>query len=263
MNIHKNWFTTILIGLALGISGCNESGGSSGGAESSSNQGQRGSTARMALIDNYLYAISGDVIQLFNVEDGDNPEPWTTVQLDFSIETLFPYGDYLLVGADSGVFILDNSDRAAPTLIGEFIHATAVDPVVARDDLAYVTLSRDPAQFPNENTDRMDVVDISDPSDPQLIHTVNMRGPRGLTLDGDRLHVCDGEGGIKTFSLEDPRKPTLQFNLPNERCIDMLMVNDILLTIGEEGVNQYDVTMGRPIKISELEREPVIYLLEP
>jgi len=202
----------------------------------------------MALIDDYLYAISGDVIQLFNVEGGRDPELWAAVQLDFSIETLFPYGNYLLVGADSGVFILDNSDRANPVLIGEFIH---------------VTLSRDPAEFPNENTDRMDVVDISDPANPQLIHTINMQGPRGLALDGDLLHVCDGDAGIKTFSIENPTEPNLQFVLPNDQCVDMIVAGDILITFSEDGISQYDLTTGRPMKISELQREAVIYLLNP
>lgn len=262
---HSQRYKLLLsIALTVALLGCNESGTSSGASPASAEaQGLRGSTARMALIDNFLYTISGNVIQLFNVEDGSNPELWTSVQLDFGIETLFPYGNFLLVGADNGVFILDNSDRASPELIGEFIHATAVDPVVARDDIAYVTLSRDPAEFPNENTDRMDVVDISDPVNPQLIHTVDMQGPRGLALDGERLHVCDGEGGIKTFSLENPREPTLQFVLPNDRCIDMILANDVLITISEEDISQYDVTMGRPMKISALPRETVIYLLNP
>lgn len=255
-------FASIVIVGAL--AGCGDSGSSTGASPASSEgQGQRGSTARMALIDNFLYAISGNIIQLFNIEDGNNPVLWTSVQLDFGIETLFPYGDYLLVGADNGVFILDNADRANPQLIGEFVHATAVDPVVAFGDIAYVTLSRDPAQFPNENTDRMDVVDISDPTNPQLIFTVDMQGPRGLATDGNLLHVCDGEGGIKTFSLENPREPSLQFVLPNDRCIDMILTDSVLITVSEDGIAQYDVTTGNPMKISELDRETVILLLNP
>ena len=259
-----NYLRGALVFIALGLTACgdgttSDTGGGSGGVT----QGQGGSTARMALVDDFLYTISGDSVQLFNLEDGSNPEPWTTVQLDFGIETLFPYGDYLLVGAEAGVFILDNSDRASPVLIGEFIHARAQDPVVAKDNLAYVTLARAPAQFPDQTTDRLDVVDISDPTNPQLIHTINMDSPRGLTVDGDRLHVCDGEGGIKTFSLANPEQPTLEFTLPNERCTDMLMVNGVLLAVGVDGVSQFDVSMGRPQKISEIERETVIYLLEP
>ena len=247
--------TLVLTACGEGVSG----GDGSGGAV----QGQRGSTARMALIDDFLYTISGDTLQLFNVADGTNPEPWTVVQLDFGIETLFPFGNLLLVGADAGVFILDNTDRAAPVLIGEFIHATAEDPVVARDNLAYVTLARAPNQRPTDTTDIMDIIDITDPTNPIVVHTISMESPKGLTIDGERLHVCDGEGGIKTFSLANPEQPSLMFTLPNERCTDMLMVNDILLTVGVDGVSQFDVTMGRPQKISEITRETVIYLLDP
>ncbi len=250
-----------LVGLLVA---CEESGGSAGGSGTSAPQGQRGSTARMALVDDYLYAISGDTIQLFDVGDGDSPQAWTTVRVDFGIETLFPYGDYLLVGGERGVYILDNTDRASPTQVGEFTHAEAQDPVVANNDLAYVTLSRDPATFPGqENIDRLDVVDISDVTNPTLIHTVNLSGPRGLTVDGDRLHVCDGVSGLKTFSLENPREPTLLFSLPNDECNDVLMVNGNLVAVGDTGVSQYDVTLGRPAKISEINRQSVIYVVDP
>lgn len=243
---------------------CEDTGTSSSGGNGSVTQGQRGSTARMALVDNYLYAISGDSIQLFNIDDGDSPQAWTTVQMDFGIETLFPYGDYLLVGGDRGVYILDNTDRASPTQVGEFTHAEAQDPVVANDDLAYVTLSRDPATFPGQdNIDRLDVVDISDVTNPTLIHTVSLSGPRGLTVDGDRLHVCDGYSGLKTFSLENPREPSLLFTLPNDECNDVLMINDNLVAVGDTGVSQYDVTLGRPAKISEITRQSVIYVVDP
>jgi len=254
----------LVVFMSVVVAACGSEGGADGSSGSGSPaQGQRGSTARMALVDNYLYAISGNTIQLFDVENGDAPLAWTQVQLDWGIETIFPYQNYLLIGADNGVYILDNSDRAAPTLIGEFVHATAEDPVVARENLAYVTLRRDDTIAPNGIIDRLDVVDIADPSNPQLVHTIEMTGPQGLTVDGDRLHVCDGEAGVKTFSLENPREPNLMFSLPNDRCTDMLMVNDILVTIGEDGVSQYDVTMGRPVLMSELARETVIYLVEP
>jgi len=258
-----NWVSGLV--LCLFLSACSDSGGDGGvaGGSGNSGSGQRGSTARMALVDDYLYAISGDTIQLFNVADTSNPIPWVSVQVDWAIDTIFPYQNYLLIGADNGVYILDNTDPASPVLIGEFVHATARDPVVARENLAYVTLRRDDTQAFSDDLNRLDVVDITDPSNPELIFTVSMTGPQGLTVDGDRLHVCDGEGGIKTFSLENPREPSLMFTLPNDRCTDMLLGDDVLVTTGSNGIRQYDLTMGRPALISEIARETVIYTVNP
>jgi len=252
-----------LLAAALLLISCSEgpTEGSVGAGETAS--GSRGSTARMALVDDYLYAISANTVQLFDVSEPASPQPWVQVQVDWDIQTLYPFKDYLLIGAASGVFILDNADRANPQLIGEFVHATAQDPVVAQETLAYVTLKQDNTNPPNGITDRLDVIDIADPSNPVLIHTVAMTGPQGLTVDGDRLHVCDGEGGLKTFTLENPREPRLMFGLPNARCTDMLMANDILVTTGVDGVQQYDVSMGRPLLMSTIVPQSVIYLVSP
>jgi len=251
--------------LLLALSGCGDTGadGGSVGAGGSASGGQRGSSARMAQVDNYLYAISGDTIQLFDIEQGDNPMPWVQVQVDWAIETIYPYGDYLLIGAANGVYVLDNTDRASPTLIGEFVHATAEDPVVASANLAYVTLRRADNQSSAENSNRLDVVDISDPANPVLVNTVEMNRPAGLAVDGDRLHICDGDAGLKTFSLENPRAPTLMFSLVNARCTDMIVTNDLLIATGVDGIQQYDLSMDRPALISSLQRETTIVVVQP
>jgi len=256
MNISNRLKTLVAVCAVAVLSACAEDGssGSDGGSSGNPASGQRGSTARMALVDKYLYAIADDTIQLFDLDNGDRPLASSLVQLEQGIETLFPYQNYLLVGGANGVYILDNTDPANPVRIGEFVHATADDPVVAKDDLAYVTLRN--AQTGNGPRNRLDVVDISDPTNPQLIYTVEMEAPRGLTVDRSQLHVCDGDGGIKTFSLDNPREPSLQYRLPNDRCTDVLMVNDLMVTVGEDGVGQYDVTMGRPFLISRIPLEP-------
>jgi len=226
--------------------------------------GARVSSARMAIVDDYLYAISGDTVQLFNLEESSAPSPWVLVEVGFNIETLFPHDNYLLVGAQSGVFILDNTDRASPMLVGQFAQATAQNPVVARANLAYVSLrsfETDEGEQLGEN--RLEVIDISDPSNPQLLNTISMTRPAGMTIDGDSLHVCDGDSGLKTFSLENPREPRLMFGLPNARCKDLLMADDVLVATGLEGIQQYDLTMGRPLLISELTREPTIVVINP
>jgi len=254
----RHFVASAVILVAVTLAGCG--GGEGGnGLSGGSVTGTGGSTARMVLDDDYLYAISGSNVQLFDVTAPATPLPWLDVRVDWSIETLFAYGDYLLVGAANGVFILDNRDRAAPTLVGEFLHATAIDPVVAQDSLAYVTLKRD-SSLPGPGVDnQLNVVDISDVVNPELIETLQLQAPEGLAVFGNRLHICDGPAGLKTFDLEDPRLPVLLHVLPQIMCRDLIRTDDALIVISSSGLQQYDMTTGVPVIMSEMSTQPVIY----
>ena len=142
----REYLTAAALASALVLAGCDGSDG--GGDGGSSDTGRGGSTARMVVIDDYIYAISDEsrgfapgTVQLFDVTAPESPNPWIRVSVDRDIETLFPYGDYLLVGAADGLHIIDNTDKANPNYVVKFEHAQAKDPVVAMDGYAYVTVS--------------------------------------------------------------------------------------------------------------------------
>ena len=198
------WRTLALAG-ALALGGCGEEGGAGGGG-SGGLTGTGGSTARMTIVGDYLYAIAGSDVQLFDVSAPATPLPWVQVRLGRDIETLFPHGDYLLVGASEGVYVMDNTDAASPVEIGRFVHATARDPVVAQGTHAYLTLRADFTRPPPATEDRMEVLDIADPSAPSLVTTVAMESPAGLAVRDDRLYVCDGRRRPEDVRRRRPRR---------------------------------------------------------
>jgi len=248
-----------LISSLLFISGCNENGVSSSGSDSGIT-GTGGSTARMTISGNYLYAIAGSDVQLLDISTPASPAPWTRVQIDWDIQTLFPYGDYLLVGAADGMHILDNSDPASPENVGDFQHARAVDPVVAQNDIAYVTLRVDTTQPANGITNQMNVVGIADVTQPVLLDTIAMQAPEGLSVSGGRLYVCDGIAGLKIFDVANPAEPVVQNSIAGLECSDVIVDGDILFAISEDGLAQYDLTTGTPLLMSTIETEPVVYV---
>lgn len=101
------------------------------------------------------------------------------------------------MGAADGIHILDNTDPASPENVGDFQHATAIDPVVAQNGIAYVTLKRDLTQPGPGIANQMNIVDISDVTQPVLLDTLSMQGPAGLTVQGDRLHRTECLAMIK------------------------------------------------------------------
>jgi hypothetical protein len=183
------------------------------------------------------------------------------VQIDWDIQTLFPYGDYLLVGAADGMHILDNSDPASPMHVGDFQHARAVDPVVAQNDVAYVTLKVDTTQPANGIANQMNIIDIADVTQPVLLDTVPMQGPEGLSVSGDRLYVCDDIAGLKIFDVSNPSQAVFQDAIAGVDCSDVIASGNVLFLISDDGLAQYDLSMGTPVLMSTIETEPVVYVV--
>lgn len=237
---------------ALFLGSCGEgTDGSSGGSRT----GVGGSTARMTIVDDYLYAIAGDNIQLFDISQPATPNPWTKITLDWEIQTLFPYGDYLLIGAADGVRILDNTDPASPQYVADFTHATAIDPVVASDGFAYVTLKSDFTRPNGFVPDQMNVIDITNITDPQLVLNTPMQAPEGLTIAGDKLFVCDGVAGLKVFDISERAKPVFSSSIADVDCNDVIAQNGILYVITDTSFQQYDYSVSPPALLSEVSSE--------
>ena len=220
-------------------------GGDGGGEGGGPVTGTGGSTARMTIARNFLYAISGPRdVQLFDITTPSSPSAFARVRIEDGLETLFPYrtpegADYLLVGAEAGVYVLDNSDVGNPRRVGTFEHARAIDPVVARDGYAYVTLRDDTGTVEGANT--LSIVDVRDVAAPALVDRRAMQGPRGLSIGGDRLYVCDGRAGIKSFDIADPADPVFAGSEPGVDCLDVIATDGRLNVITRDALLQYDV----------------------
>jgi hypothetical protein len=92
------------------------------------------------------------------------------------------------------------------------------------------------------NVNTLDVVDISNLSDPELIATYPMVNPHGLGKDGDILFICDGWSGLKIYDASDPYSITdhLIYHYPSIDAYDVIPLGDILVMIGDDGLYQYD-----------------------
>ncbi len=212
-----------------------------GGSGDGGGASQGGSLARFAALEDYLYTIDGDQIQSFHLETLDNPTFFNRVPVDFGIETLFPYpreaGNQLYVGGNQGMYIMDASDPGNLRKAGEITHVQSCDPVVVQGDLAYVTLQG--SCFGERN--RLEVIDVSEPSSPELIVDYPLQEPYGLGVDDDYLFVCDGEAGLKVYeNAREPQNLTLIKQLDEVRARDIIPFNGIAIVIAENGFFQYD-----------------------
>ena len=212
--------------------------------------GMSGSMARMNIVGNYLYGIDDWEMSIFDLSDLQFPTEAANVSVGWRIETIFPYENNLFIGAADGMYIFDNSNPLAPSLLSKFNHARACDPVVVQDDIAFVTLRNGTEcdGFANQ----LDVVDISNLNNPTLLFSHPMQNPHGLGVKGDALFICEGEYGLKLFDKSDLSKigDHLQNWVTDINAYDVIPLdNGLLIMIGEDGLYQFDYSEPSKIKL--------------
>jgi len=211
-------------------------------ANDASKSGVGGSLAKFTIYDDFLYTINSWEMRLFDISNLTEPETGATIQLGWGIETLFPYGDKLFIGANNGMHIYDNQNPALPVLLSTYEHINSCDPVVVQDDYAYVTLrsGTECAGFTNQ----LDVVDISDLYNPRLHKSYPMQNPHGLGIDGSCLFITEGEFGLKFFDASDVDNIELVSHQEALSAYDVIPLNNNLMVIGDDGFYQYEYDCG-------------------
>jgi hypothetical protein len=210
----------------------------SNAAQNSAPTGQGGSLARFKIVNDYLYAVDSHNINVFNIEDLENPKDLDDVYAGFDIETIFNRGEQLFLGSMRGMYIYDISSPATPSLISEFEHGTACDPVVVDGDYAYVTLRG--GNMCGATESGLFIVDISDITNPELVKTYPMDGPYGLGVKDEKLFVCDGASGLKVYDKSNVQDLVQLNHFKDIDTFDVIPMEDNLLMIGEEVLYQYE-----------------------
>lgn len=252
MNTGTKIFLLIVLFLKVVIlTGCSNSGGdSSGNSGTAENSGTGGSQSRFAIVDGYLYTIAGTSLKLFDLQDPSRPAQWATVNAAFGIETVFSHQNHLFLGANDGLYIYENTDPEFPVYVSKYIHRWSCDPVVVQGDYAFVTLRGGGRCGLAGN--QLDVINISNPSNPFLERTYPMQEPSGLGIDGNRLFVCDGPAGLKVLDSTDPLQLKSLETLVDINCFDVIPNNNTLLISDELGLLQYDYTNLPMQQLSEI-----------
>ena len=220
------------------------------GGSQGSTFGVGGSMARFGLYGDYLYACDNSKLYMFNVKADATPTSLGSQNVGWQVETKFIYDHYMFFGTTTGMQIFDLKVPTVPNYVSSFSHATSCDPVVIADGYAYITL-RGGRTCNNSNINRLDVVKLStDLKNNTLVASYGMKGPYGLGIDGDVLFLCDGDAGLKVFSVTDKlRVDSNQLAVfPNIKTYDVIPVNGYLFMIGDDGFYLYDYKKLTDIK---------------
>ncbi len=214
--------------------------------------GQTGSFSRFAQVNNYLYVSNGFSITPIDIT---SPLTLTVKQPIFSneIETMYGFNNSILAGGPNGMYIYNLSNPAVPASQGIFNHWRGCDPVVAQNNVAYVTVRGGNDTRCGGSRNVLQAIDITNFSQPTLIKTYEMLHPFGLGIFNNKLGICDGTAGFKLYNAVNSNNLLLQSTLFNVNAFDVIMNDEIALLIAKDGMYQYNISnSNNPILISKI-----------
>lgn len=197
-----------------------------------------GSMARFTIMNNYLYTVTDDKLNVFNITNQADPQFTNKVPIGWNIETIYPFKDRLFIGSNTSMFIYGTQNPNAPNMLGQFTHIRSCDPVIADDKYAYVTLRT--GNNCRLGTNQLDILNVENLSAPTLVKTYGMTNPHGLSKDGNILFICEGKGGVKIYNAENVNDLKLLKHILDIETYDVIAYNKLALVVAKDGLYQFD-----------------------
>jgi len=210
--------------------------------------GTGGSMARFALLQNRLYTVSNSDIKVFNTTAPEVPAFLAQVSVGVNdVETIFPFGNHLFLGSNTGMHIFNVSNPNAPIKTGVFTHARVCDPVIADQNFAYVTLRN--GTNCGGFTNQLDVLNINNISSPTLVKSYQLTNPHGLAKEENLLFICDGKAGLKIFDATNPQAINLLKTIEGINTYDVILNNKKAMVVATDGLYCIDYSILNNAKI--------------
>lgn len=225
-NYSSNYYGNPMIGMSY------SSGGSSIGIA--------GSMSKMAIRQNYIYALTDEKLNVFKINDlSQDVSIHSVVNVEYGIETLYLYDDKLFIGSNYGVYIYDVSDDPSnPMKVSQLSHIYSYDPVVVQGNYAYSTLR---SRYWG-STNECQIISLSDIYNPTTVSRISLDGPYGLGIDNNALFICDGESGLKVYDVSNSLSPKKVNQITTINTYDVILDNKKALIVGDNGIYKYDYT---------------------
>lgn len=217
-----------------------ESSVPSGGGELTTGVG--GSFARFAITGNHLYTVTFSDMIVFDITDLSSPREVNRLGIGWDIETIWPKGDRLYIGTQTGMLVFSIANPEQPEWLTAVSHVQGCDPVVVGEEYAFSTIRDGRDCRSNTATNSLFVIDINPISSAFIAAEFPFTNPHGLGLRDDILFLCDGADGLKIFDASDPLRLNERqlAHFPDITAIDVIPLNNILIMVAEEGLYQYD-----------------------
>ncbi|HAS8478182.1 TPA: hypothetical protein I7768_14410 [Vibrio vulnificus] len=142
--------------------------------------------------ENFSATLNANVIRF-------EPEPLSVINIPGYANNVDVSGDFAYVAAgNSGLVVVDLSDRRSPQLVAEIDSDGVAIDVVA--DGSYVYLA--------DGGKGLKIYDVSDNANPRFVGGADTAGlAQDLAVQGDLVYLADSVGGIQVFDVSDRTLP--------------------------------------------------------
>lgn len=236
MKITQAYRAFTLVGAVFILGACAAS--SDGNSNGNNNQSTSGSTATMLPHKGVAYSLDHGVLKVIDLTQNP-PELAFTERLN-APETLFINKDHLYVGGRLGVDIFNIEDPTKPVDVAYYSHMRACDPIIVEDDIGYITLRSGFSNFCRlQGPNRLEIVDMADPSAPERIAEFPMTNPYGLALTDTHLAVCEEAFGLTLLDVDQPLMVMEVAKFPAINCFDLIYQDGRLIATATDGIYQF------------------------
>ena len=201
-----------------------------------------GSYSRILVVGDYLYGVDDQSLITYDITDRRNPTEVDRSEIGLAIETIYHHDGNLFIGSRDAMYTYTIGSNGVPVRRGLFNYANLpnlvqpCDPVVADASTAYSTLyTRPNTNAPcgqRESIEALVVMDITDLNSPSLIAMHEMQTPRGLSLDGNLLFVCNDTNGLTIMDVSDPAAIQVISRLTALNAWDAIAHDSTLVVVG-------------------------------
>jgi hypothetical protein len=240
MNINKTFNCLCLLCSLVFFWSCSKTGSQDVAAPAISGVGTGGSMAKYTIMNDYLYTVEGILLSVYDVKNASRPVLVKNVNLNREgVETIFATEDHLFFGTISGLLIYSIKVPSSPVYLSAYGHVTSCDPVVVKDDYAYVTLSTE-SRCP-KGSNAMEVINISNILNPVMVKTYPFTNPRGMAIYEHYMFLCDGISGLKVLDISGAPDVKLVYTMDQLRdTYDAIVKDNILTVTGTKSITQYN-----------------------
>jgi len=211
------------------------------------NTGQGGSFARFTIATNHLYIVDNKKLYAYSLNNSENPQLKSTVDIGFDIETIYSFKDKLFIGSQNAMYIYSISNPAQPQKLGTASHIRSCDPVVANDTIAFVTVRGGSTCGGNQNA--LLIYDVKNILNPIQRNAVPLKNPYGLGMKEDRLYVCDGVNGLNVYDISDPLYPKYLKQIKGSTFYDVIIADNLLVCMIEGGTALFELAANDEINL--------------
>ncbi len=187
-------------------------------------QGTNGSLTRFAIKDNFMYALDVNYMKVFDISTGSDPILVNSVKINYGLETITIYGEYVYIGAHDRIYMVGINDPSQPLEYDEMQHDISCDPVVVQGNYAYSTQNSFEVGCGHATSQSiLAVYNVSNPQQTNLLKSITMTSPYGLAVEGKNLYVCDSEEGVIVYNISNPESPQALSTIPVANSRDIIL----------------------------------------